>query len=187
VLLFYNQADDQAFSFQETTQSPELPWYEISEIQVSEGRPYSYESNALPDNQPTLSFPPRYGSMELLGYKLPQEAKSGSSFVVPFYWKVLVKVEPELELVINWRDNTGRIWLSTLISPGSTGNDLASWPVGALRRCLYTLEVPASAPPGKSDLYLLIRLRGTNNYLDLSRWIIPMLHHAFHLGSIQID
>lgn len=187
VLLLYRQADGQAFNYQQTTSSLELPWYEISTIRVSEGQPYSYELNTFPDEQPRLVLPPRFGPLRLLGYTLPKEAQAGSSFVLPFYWQVLRTVEPDLELVINWRDSTGRIWLSTYLNPASSGDNQAIWPVGVLRRCLYVLEVPADALRGKSDLFLLVRLRDTNHYYGLWRGILPLFRHAFRLGTVQID
>ncbi|MHB1355713.1 MAG: glycosyltransferase family 39 protein [Anaerolineae bacterium] len=187
VLLYYRQADGQAFSFQDTASSLEVPWYEISSIRVSEGQPFSYESNSLPDGQTPLVLPPRFGPLQLLGYTTSPGAHAGSSFVLPLYWQALGTIKPDLELVINWRDSTGHIWLTSYLNPLSSGDNQAIWPVGALRRSLNVLEVPADAPRGKSDLFLLVRLRDTNQYYDLWRGFFPLIRHAFRLGSVQID
>jgi 4-amino-4-deoxy-L-arabinose transferase-like glycosyltransferase len=186
VLLFYRQADGQAFSYQQSPNTLEAPWFEISTIRVSEGQPYSYELNSLPDGQALLSLPPRFGPLRLLGYTLPKELNVGSSTVILLYWRVLGAIAPDLELVINWRDSTGRIWLTTYLDPASSGDNQTSWPVGALRRCLYTLDIPADAPHGTSDLYLLVRLRNTNRYYGIWRGILPLLRHTFRLGAVQI-
>jgi mannosyltransferase len=186
-LLFYRQSDGQALTYQDTSTSPEMPWYEIRSVRVSEGQPYSYELNTLPDGQIPLSLPPRFGGMQLQNYTLPQAAQAGSSIVTFFYWRVIRFVEPDLEIVINWRDSAGRIWLSSHLDPSSIGDNPSSWPLWALRKCVYTLEVPDDAPRGESDLFLLVRLRSTNRYYGLWRGILPMFRHAFHLGSVQIN
>ncbi|MCE5259350.1 MAG: glycosyltransferase family 39 protein [Chloroflexi bacterium] len=186
-LLIYQEANGQALRFTPNGNPNEQEWYKVADIQVSEGQPYSYEANDLPDQLTRLVLPARFGPIQLLGYKLPEKVQAGDSFTLPMFWQAVTRVYPIPELGIEWRDSSGQRMATAYLDPVSPGDSLAPWPQGAKRRMLYTLTVPQDAQTGSVSIYLTARLKETGKPYHLFRGILPAFTSAFRLGTIEVD
>lgn len=185
-LLVYREDDLQPLPFTFTGETEEHNMLNLGTLQVVEGSPFSYEVSVVPEGYTQLQLPVRYGPLELRGYHIPEEAQAGSDVTMPLFWATTGEVANDVELVVNWRDGNKQIWHTSYLALDTMGRQMSAWPADVLRNTLNTLHVPVDAPRGESELYLMVRQRGTNTYFPVYRSGIPMFRNAFRLGTITI-
>lgn len=128
------------------------------------------------------------GELRLVGYDLPSQAlRAGGSALVELYWCSLRKPREDYELVINWQDETGRVWHSADYPLLGVDYPSSSWLPSEVLRGLVQLMVPADASRGTHRLHLLVRPVGSARYLWLARGPIPWAGHDFDLGTITLE
>ena len=116
-----------------------------------------------------------YGpSLELLAYSLgPRERHPDDKLELRLSWRALGRLDDDLRLAINWRDESGHVWHTS--THNLTGLDRTSgpWERGELIRGVVRLQVPAQAATGSHQLHLLVHDGAQDRYLWLRRgWVL---------------
>ena len=161
-------------------------------VEAAPGRAQLYASRK------TEGFPPpavrrtprglRFGtSLELLGYDYaPQSVRPGQEVELRFYWRAAEVPPSDYRLVINWRDQNGKVWHTATHSPTGTPFDTSQWAQGQMVRGIVRTTVPETAPPGTHSLHILVFDPIVEKFLWLRRGPLPWPSHDLRLGDIEI-
>ncbi len=102
-----------------------------------------------PDPGPTYPLGGDFGGeMQLVGYDLHPQPRSGEPLIVTLQWRVLSQPPAERFVYLRLVDARGRIWASADSPPVMGLWPVARWQPGILIEDAHELSIPAGTPPG---------------------------------------
>lgn len=95
------------------------------------------------------------GKVRLLGYDLSAEKlRPGDPLHLSLFWKALCKMRKDYDLLLQIRDDKGRVWAEGRFPLVSEGYPSSQWAKGEVLKGQYDLFVRAEAPACESWLFL---------------------------------
>jgi len=124
--------------------------YDLGEIKVA--------SSPLIPSLEELAIPhllrQEMGKVELLGYGLTEMVKPGQEIHLDLFWSVLAPLEEDYALLLQLRDEAGKVWASEELAPANADYPTTCWREGEMIRGRYDLPVRAEVPPGRYQLWI---------------------------------
>lgn len=118
------------------------------------------------------------GQLELLGYDISvKEVRPGEGVEVTLFWQTLRSMERDYRLLLQLRDEGGRLWAEREFPLVGEAYPTSRWREGEVIQGRYDLVVGAAAPGG--ELSLLINLIDEDSGQ-------PLLKESFPLTGLQV-
>jgi 4-amino-4-deoxy-L-arabinose transferase-like glycosyltransferase len=187
-LWVYKTANEQPLSFRDWASNQEQPFVDLGCIAVGTPQGYAPEesipASAQRPWQPTVWD----GKLELLAYQiLPETLQPSGVLELQFYWRARQVMTQDYDLVVNVQDGAGRVWFTTSCPLTSVDYPTSHWHKGELVRGLLSLSLPSDAPPGKSQVHILIHARDQQSFPWLRQGFIPWAGHDLMIGQITLE
>jgi hypothetical protein len=123
----------------------------------------------------------------LAGSVGPQTVRPGDGLTAALTWRAETPLDRDYVLVINWRDEAGRVWHTASHAPLGVPYATSQWPADCALRGLVGLQVPLDAAPGQHTLHVLWHDPAADRFL-WRRWgVIPWAGRDVALGAVTVQ
>ena len=107
------------------------------------------------------------GKIGMIGYELPEEARSGGEIKVKVFWRSLARTTEDYRFVTYLEDKTGRVWSQVDRVPLTLDYPTSRWVPGEYLTDQYLFPIPAGTPPGLYELKVRLYSAGSGDGLKL--------------------
>lgn len=140
---------------------------------------------ALPDYLRPRELPAVWGELELWAWEVaPQVVRD--DLYLNLYWRARRTPSDDYALLVNWRDEAGRVWHSSVHPPAGVPYATSGWGEGQVVRGSFRVALPPDAPSGRHTVHLLVHAPGRGAFLWLRRGPLPWPGRDLQVAQVEI-